>query len=138
MIAAVQYADLVATGAFLVGAFALWHTVRVQRRMAIADTRASLRGRLDVEVSAVHGGKDWSLVLWNKGAGVARNVRLELDGEPAKRQRAYRGQEAFSSLAPDAMYRSQLVVHMQAAPPRSLRLTWDDDTGTGREWSTGL
>jgi hypothetical protein len=95
--------------------------------------RANVRGAIQKS------GRDWRLIITNDGPAMARNIRVELDGGPMLAHTLVpRNQNEVTKLAPGVNARYLLAPAMGKPMTVEVRVTWDDDSGTGRSWESQL
>lgn|GEM_PF-2103469 len=69
------------------------------------------------------------LIIENQGAGWAKDIVILLDDKTAHDHQAFSGGEVKSSLAPSASHTYSLTLQLGVSRPRSIRITWTDDSG---------
>jgi len=79
------------------------------------------------------------LYLVNSGRCEARNIRVEMDDTPfAEHPAAAQNDPMPSLVGPGGEISALLCLTLDCAPPFKIRITWDDDFGTNRTYSTTL
>lgn len=68
------------------------------------------------------------LAIQNIGAGTARNLRLELNGEPASR--CIQGaQDTIDRLRPNEAVKFRFALTFSSPIPQTIKIQWEDDSG---------
>lgn len=142
-------ANLMAAFALVISAAALAHSVRQGRRQhgltlreteyvrlllakehreaKLAET-ASLSARLYMS-----GKSDWRLKVFNRGPGMARNVRLAFDTENSLFSESW-VEDKFPMEKMEAQQSVEILAfpHLQSRSKEDITLMWDDDSGSER------
>ena len=104
---------------------------REQDRLA-GSTRAELRAELRITAR-----NTTRLYVINYGLAEARNVTVTLDKKPLAKHEAG-GDELASTIGPKSEVSCILMTHMMCAPPFGIEITWEDDSGEPRSYSSTL
>ena len=142
--------DVVALFALVIAIYSTWITARFNKRqtafeetterlnlMLIEKEAAETKAQKAADLSANFykaGKHDYRLKVFNRGKGVARNVRFEVldDSE------LFIGQDINSKFPMPVMEQHASVeligcVDMGSPSRAHIRMTWDDDTGEGHQ-----
>jgi len=142
--------DIVAGLAFFLSAFATWKTVKFNnRQQSLIESQERLNKRLlekedaeaadekkaDLGTSFVKlGSSNYRLKVWNKGRGVARNVRLEFpSGNDVIVQSDVDRKFPLEVLDPFQSVELIAAVHMGSKAKHEIKLTWADNFSESNE-----
>lgn len=140
--------DLIALGALVASVWAIWKTDRFNRRQIAIERTAERLNQLLIEKEASQniaqrqaelgvafykiGRSDRRLKVFNKGRSVARNVTFEeLSEDPLLIESEIRRKFPAPALEPHGVIELIAAVHLNSSSRTHVRLTWDDDYGTG-------
>jgi len=97
-----------------------------------AESEAKRAAELGVNFVKI-GKNDYRLKVFNRGAGIARNVRLEmLEGEDVIDGRELAEKCPIPSLERHQTVELRAWIHFQSSRRAHIRLFWDDDSATGQ------
>jgi hypothetical protein len=144
--------DVVSILALVVSVMALRKSTQAQREANLAQKRiveieeAREKDRLvetkRAEIRAAlrkTGSSSYRIYIINDGQAGARNIVAMMDGKPYREHRgAMREFDVPATLGPNSEASLPIGIHSGCVPPFDLRITWDDDSGTGREYHTTL
>ena len=72
----------------------------------------------------------YRLCIVNEGMAEARDVRVQLDGQPLDTHCTAVGRDTIPAIiGPNSMVSCLLAIHMQCAPPFDIEISWEDDSG---------
>ncbi len=75
----------------------------------------------------------YRLYLVNSGKGIARNIRVRLDGKRlSEHAAAIQGDDIPSQVGPNSESSCLINITMTCAPPFNIKVEWDDDSGKDR------
>ena len=149
----IDLGDLAAVVALLLSAYSIWTTNSFNKRqkafiekhdrlnqLLIERESAESKAQLKADVSAnfVKTGKSrWTLKVFNRGRGTARNVRLtELGDAGMLSARTVAEKFPLPILEQHQSVELLVRVHLQSATRTHIKLEWDDDAG--KDWSKEL
>jgi hypothetical protein len=132
-IAGGEVISLVIAGlALLLGFFNAYRDWALRRQIAAKERRANVMISLDSE-----SGRGDQFVLVNEGPADARHVHVLIGGASLLHHEWFRGEREISGpLGPHAEYRYN--ISWQAREPTEVTVTWTDDYGEGRRYSTTI
>jgi hypothetical protein len=106
--------------------------VRESERV-VAERRASLRARF------VSAGDSYMLTIANDGHAEARELDVFVDGEPiSKNQMISNSDDTFPVIGAGAQVEYRFIGYDGMPRVYRVRLNWNDDSGTGRNWQSDL
>lgn len=139
----VTISDVMAVAAFALSGFTLWRQRKgdeLTRKLnalliekETGETVAAKKG--DLFANFVKTGKSsYQFKIYNRGKGVARNIRFEvLEGEELFQVGGMAAKFPYPSLETHQAINLQVRVHMQSPRRATVKLTWDDDAGGGEK-----
>ena len=99
-----------------------------ERDRQLTEVKASLHPQLRKTPR-----NSYRLYLVNSGKGIASNVRVRLDGKRfSEHAAAIRGDDMPTQVGPNSEVSCLLGVSMDCAPPFSIDVEWEDDSGKDR------
>ncbi|MCW1984322.1 UNVERIFIED_ORG: hypothetical protein M2348_000033 [Sphingomonas sp. R1F5B] len=145
----ITISDGATISAVLISLWAVRQTSRFNRRQNDFAETAERLNRLLIEKEAAEskakhaaelganfvkmGKNDYRLKVFNRGAGVARNVRLELlEGEDVIDERELAEKCPIPLLERHQTVELRAWIHLQSSRRARIRLFWDDDSAAGQ------
>ena len=79
-----------------------------------------------------------SIRIENTGTGTARNINIEFDGKSMDAHAVHFMSPAPAVIGPMSETQIRYIATDQTHPPRTIKITWVDETGLTREYETTL
>lgn len=101
------------------------------KRQLSASRQAALRAELRRPTRT-----STRLYIVNSGQAEARNIRVEMDGQPlAQHSAAVSNDQMPQYVGPNSEISCLLAVTLGVSPPFDVKITWDDEYDEGRTYS---
>ena len=111
---------------------------QIEQSREYARIMQSRKAELQAELRSVDRGS-YRLFIKNTGQGMARNVKVILDGKPVLEHPAIpQGEQVARLIGPGSEISYLMAISFDCHPPFELSITWDDESGETGKYSTSL
>ena len=122
--------------AFLSGKSMNTRLLEIEENRDLQDATESKTAALRASKSGTR--QDPSIRLENTGTGTARSITIEFDGKSMDAHPVHFMSPAPDVVGPRSETRIRYLATDQTHPPRTITITWVDETGLTRDYETTL